>query len=457
MKQLLFMTVLTILSAIGGTSNPVWPILLYYGMAVLRPQYLWKWALPDIRWSLIAGALVLASVVINIKSVAIRGRFNVVIALILAHALFLLLSLLNAYDPATAQVWAIEYGKIVLMAIVASFVLTRLSELRLLALVIFAATGYIGWEMNYLYFVDGRMDIYHNGFGGLDNNGAGLLLSMGLPLAYLFGMTCKQWWRRGVSWFAGVLILHAMLMSYSRGAMLSAMVGLGWLLIHHRPRRHAVIMLLVICMIVPLLAGKEIRARFFSTTQYESDYSANSRFESWAAAWRITTDHPLTGIGIRNSNAFSQQYGADLRGRTIHSQYLQIAADSGIPAMLTYAAMLIVAGISCARARAMCRRSLSDADSPLPQEASERLRDTSVLAVACQSSLLIFAFGAGFLSLEVFELPWILMVLSGVLPGCVQNELAESLPQIEAPPPQSGTFPIGFGSKLSTHHGALQP
>ena len=25
--------------------------------------------------------------------------------------------------------------------------------------------------MNFLYFMEGRLDIYHNGYGGLDNNG----------------------------------------------------------------------------------------------------------------------------------------------------------------------------------------------------------------------------------------------------------------------------------------------
>lgn len=450
MKQLLFMAVMTVLAAIGGMSNAFWPVLLYYGMAVLRPQYLWKWTLPDVRWSLIAGGLTLASFVMNTKTIAARGRFNFVAALLLTHTLFLLLSLLTAYDPATAQVWAVEYGKIVLMALISTCVLTRLTELRVLAFVVFAAIGYIGWEMNFLYFVDGRMDIYHNGFGGLDNNGAGLLLSMGLPFAYLFGMTFKERWQRGLSWFAGVLILHAMLMSYSRGAMVSAIVGVGWLLLHHRPRRHAALILVVICMIVPVLAGKEIRERFFSTSNYETDQSANSRFDSWAAAWRIAADHPLTGMGIRNSNTFSQQYGADVQGRTIHSQYLQIAADSGIPAMLTYGAMLIAAGISCSRARARCESELNEAEPTLSEESRDRLANTSVLAVACQSSLLIFAFGASFLSLEVFELPWLMIVLSGVLPGCVDNELLESIPA--EPTPR-----IAPKQAPPTPRGALQP
>ena len=43
--------------------------------------------------------------------------------------------------------------------------------------------------------------------------------------------------------------------------------------------------------------------------------------------------------------------------------------------------------------------------------------------LSCQGSLLIFMTGSGFLSLEVFELPWLLIVIAGVVPGAVAREL----------------------------------
>ena len=48
----------------------------------------------------------------------------------------------------------------------------------------------------------------------------------------------------------------------------------------------------------------------------------------------------MFGVGIRNSNLFSYQYGADMEGRTIHSQYLQIAADNGFVGLGLYLAVL---------------------------------------------------------------------------------------------------------------------
>ncbi len=56
-----------------------------------------------------------------------------------------------------------------------------------------------------------------------------------------------------------------------------------------------------------------------------------SRFDSWKAGWLIASDYPVLGAGVRNADLLSHRYGADRIGRAIHSQYIQIAADSGFP------------------------------------------------------------------------------------------------------------------------------
>ena len=46
MKQFLFLITLFTAGGLGSIVEPFWAVLLYYTFAVLRPQYLWKWALP---------------------------------------------------------------------------------------------------------------------------------------------------------------------------------------------------------------------------------------------------------------------------------------------------------------------------------------------------------------------------------------------------------------------------
>lgn len=426
MKQLAFMIGMLTIGSLGSLYHPFWALMLYYGFAVLRPQYLWDWSLPQgVRWSLFAAVIVMISCVINFSKLVERRRFNAVLGLMLVYALLLLASILTAYDPAIAMQWGREYGKIFFIAVIASLVVRHLWQIRLLTIMILLTLGYIAWEINYLYLVNGRLDIFHRGFGGLDNNGAGLMVAMGVPIAFAFGVSAKEHWQRGLAWFAAALMVHVVLMSYSRGAMLGLVVAAVWILLNHRPRRHAMIIALVACLAVSVMAGKEIRERFLSISQYQADISANSRFESWAAGWAIAKEHPLLGQGIRNSNIYTSNYGADRVGRTIHSQYLQIAADCGLPALMVYVTMVLVALWYLRRSRIMCTDYVEQFMHDHPHGNPDPQTQQFVhLALGIEASLFVFAFDGIFLSLEVFELPWLMIVLAGVLPSAVEDHLA---------------------------------
>ncbi len=426
MKHMLFLACATILGGLGAIYHPFWGILLYYTLAVLRPQYLWEWALPmELRWSLFASVIVFVSLLINAGRGFFRMRFHLMPCLILFYCLLLMSSMLNAYFPQTAQHWGIEYGKIMLMALIASLIIDRLWQIRVMYSMIMVTIGYVAWEINYLYLVENRLDIYHHGYGGLDNNGAGLMLAMCIPFAYAFAMNAKNWILKLGCWFIAILMLHATMMSYSRGAMLSVIVGIVWLLINHRPRIQAGVILLLLVMLVPALAGQEIRNRFLSTAEYHDDRSAQSRFDSWSAGWEIAMENPFTGHGIRNSKFFIQNYGADKVGRTIHSQYIQIAADSGVIAMLTYIAILGTAFYSLRKSRKHCMEYVNNFKPRGPDDEPDNLTlQTIMLSRGCEASLLIFAFGAIFLSVEVVELPWLLMVLASVMPHITQQHIA---------------------------------
>lgn len=426
MKHMLFLACATILGGLGAMYHPFWGILLYYALAVLRPQYLWNWALPvELRWSLFASLIVFVSLAINAGRGFFRMRLHLMPCLILLYSTLLISSMLNAYFPQIAQHWGIEYGKIMIMALITSLILDRLWQVRVIFAMIVIAIGYVSWEINYLYLVENRLDIYHKGYGGLDNNGAGLMFAMCIPLAYAFATSVKSHFAKLACWFIAILMLHAVMMSYSRGAMISTILGAIWLIINHRPRIQAGIILLLLVLIIPVLAGQEIRNRFISTSNFSADKSAQSRFDSWSAGWALAMERPLTGQGIRNSSYFIHNYGADRIGRTIHSQYIQIAADSGIPAMLTYIIILITAFWNLRKTKRYCLEYLVNEKNKGPDHKTDAItKQTLQLAIGCEGSLLIFSCGAVFLSVEVVELPWLLLVLASVMPHITQQHIA---------------------------------
>jgi len=347
MKHFFLMLGVTVLTSVVATAVPFWGVMLYYGFATLRPQAVWAWSLsdaPQVRWSLTAMLIAGVATLINLSSILESFRNNKVLILLCTYAVLMLLSMLTAFNPNTSWVWAQEYGKVFVMFFIATLVIQRFWQVRAMAVMILLCLGYIAYHFNSLYFFQGgRLDIFHYGYGGLDNNGAASLLALGIPFAYFIAISPVGKWgksRRIFGVMVGLLILHAVMMSYSRGAMVASAFALAWLVIHHRPRLQAAALTVAIVIAVSFMAGAEIRERAMSTAEYQTDASALSRLDSWAAAWDIVWEHPFLGKGIRNSNAYSQNYGADLAGRTIHNQYLQIAADSGIPAACVYITMI---------------------------------------------------------------------------------------------------------------------
>ena len=433
MKQMLLLTLMTVLGAVGALQTPFWGVLLYYTLAVLRPQHLWDWALDgSVRWSLLAAMITLVSFWLHLSRLISRSVINVMISLIVIYALLVLLSTITAFNPQIAQDWAIEYAKVLIIAVVASMVIEHFWQVKLLALMIMLMLGYIAWEINFLYlFRGGYLNIFHNGYGGLDNNGAGLLLAMGIPFAYCFALTPMKniwrWWPMIACAFLGLVMMHAVMMTYSRGAMLASVIGILWVLFHHKPRWQSAAAAVLLVMALSVMAGPQIQERFLSTTQYKTDASAQSRFGSWAAAWQIAWENPVLGKGIRNSNQYTRNYGADKMGRTIHNQYLQIAADTGIPAAAIYLLMLGYGLWNFRVARVMCRNALPDAD----DDKKPLILHASRISLACQASLIIFMFDAMFLSLEMFETPWLLLVMAGVLPRVMRKYLDQLLAPAE--------------------------
>lgn len=440
MKQFLLLIVTTMASGIAAPYHPFWGLLLYYFFAVLRPQHLWEWALPvQWRWSLFAALIVLGATAMNMHRVIRRVRFSPIIFLLIGFGILLIFSALNAHNPGIAQYWAVEYGKIMLIALIALFMIDQYWQINLLSLAILVSIGYISWEINFMYFFENRrLDVYHHGYGGLDNNGAGLMLAMGVPFAFAFALTAADRWKRIAAGLLGLFMIHAVMMTYSRGAMLAGVLGIGWLIFQHRARFQAAAVAIVLASMIMLMAGPEIRDRFMSSTEFQEDSSAQSRLESWSAAWAIAWDHPLTGTGLRNSSGFTKAYGADRQGRVIHSVYLQIAADAGIPAMLIYIAVVISAFVATQSVRRRCVLAMQGGpDRGPPSEAlfdeADRMEKT---AISIQGSLLIFAFGAIFLSMESFELPWLLIVMAGVFPAVTRirlDQMLDETPEDESP------------------------
>lgn len=417
MKQLLFLTLTCGLGVAGSfVVSPVWGVAVYYGYAVLRPQFLWEWVtslgvvIRDVPWSFYVGVATLAATALWWVGfpVPLFGRrppwygyprFTRTHYLFLAFCGWISLTYFTALNPERAEPWFWEYVKIFVMFVCATLVLHTVGDLWLVYLVVLGCAVYIAYEINYFYLVSGWMFLHARGYGGLDNNGAALIVGMAVPMAFFAWEASRHWTRW--AWLAAIpLLVHAVMLSFSRGGMLSLCVAAGLMWLRCRDKRLVSGVYLLALGFVLATAGPELRDRFFSISRHDMDESANSRKTTWKIAVRMANERPLFGFGIRCSNLYTYDYGADMPGRSIHSQYLQTAADSGWVALGLYLAVLGSTFWGLYEVRWFLR--------PYSDPYSLRVRS---LAAGVECALVLFCFGAIFLSLEHFEMPYILLLL----------------------------------------------
>jgi probable O-glycosylation ligase (exosortase A-associated) len=420
MKQLILMMALTLLGTVGPfVLTPFVGVAVYYLFAVLRPQALWQWVLPQFAWSFYVaiGTITATTLATLMRSHAAAitpavdrsvRRVTLTHLTMFAFGAWLVVSFLMAQYPEASESVMIEYTKIWVMFAIASTVIRTRSQVFTLVTIAAVSLAYIAYEVNYMYLFQGRyLGIYHNGYGGLDNNGAGLMLAMGVPLCVAVWDGATKWWR----WiFVAVVpvIVHAVLMTYSRGAMVSLLLASPLILLRCRRRLWTAVAATTMMFIVPLLAGAEIRQRFFSIEQYQEDGSAQSRIASWNVALAIASDYPVFGVGPRNANYFTYYYGADRWGRTIHSQSLQLMADTGYVGFACYASVMACTALTLRRSRKRWKH-----------DRSEQGHQLYAMTYGIEASLATFFVGTFFLSLEVFELPYLLVLLAAQLPTLV--------------------------------------
>jgi probable O-glycosylation ligase (exosortase A-associated) len=431
-KQTILMVILTAVGTLGAfTAGPYVGVAVYFLFAVLRPQYIWKWALPYFGWSeVVAWGTILATLwyiltsASNPADVKVDRRFSGTHKAFFAFATWICLTVSWALSPSYSWPYFLDFLKIFLMFGISAIVVRQVKQIWWLYLLATGALIYIAYELNFVYFAEGRLDIYRNGYGGLDNNGAGLMLAMGIPLAIFAWEAATKVWRWVL--LAGVpLMLHAVLMSYSRGAMVSLLVVAPVFVFRSRRKLQFTLAFVAILAMVPALAGREIRARFFTVEEYQTQETYQQRYDSWRAAFAIADDYPLTGVGLRNSKLVAYEYGADSEGRVIHSQYLATLADAGYPGFVLYLLLLTSTWFTIVGTRRALKRG--------PDEPEALMARSMLSGIEC--SLLVFWVGSAFLAVETFELPYLLILLAAQTTLLVRCRTVEASETVVVPPP----------------------
>ena len=174
----------------------------------------------------------------------------------------------------------------------------RCGKLKLLAWVILLSQAYPAFELNMTY-LGGYNRIREEGFGGMDNNSYAISLVTCSGLAFFLFFIPKSGGKKPSPAASAALMVHAVLLSFSRGGMLGLIV-LGLTIFVVMPKGPKECLGFLLAVVIGLsLAGQEVRDRFatsFADNEHR-DASAESRLVLWAACWDTMLKHPVLGVG----------------------------------------------------------------------------------------------------------------------------------------------------------------
>ena len=338
MKGLLFTYGMTAVGALCGLFCPFYGLLVYVSFAIIKPDAMWPWSVPQGRYSLLIAGCMVTGWVFTKQATFKFGRATVPMMLITG---FLGWSFFGAFFPHHQDLaWDFveRVGKIIVPMLIGLTLITSTKELKQLAWTILLAQGYVAFEMNSYYF-SGYNVLRWEGFGGMDNNSAAIALVTGIGMAFFLGVHSEKTWQKGLAFLLAVFMANAIMFSFSRGGMLGMIVSgiAAFLVIPKRPRTYAILGLALIG--ASALAGSEVRERFMTTFVKkqggEREASAQSRVDLWMDCFDVMKKKPVMGCGPNHWPMIASQYGWP-HGKEAHSLWMQTGAELGFVGLGMY-------------------------------------------------------------------------------------------------------------------------
>ena len=398
MKGLIFTWILTSFGVSSALFRPYYAFLAYVALALLKPDALWASHISNGRFSLIVAIAMLGSWTCRGFGNWNLGKARPVVLMFVGFWMWN--ALLACFAPNQSYAWGyVEMlGKILLPFLVGITTCRSISDLKALAWVIVLCEGYVCFEMN-LYYFRGFNFLYFIGFAGMDNNSVSIGFVAALGVAFFLFLNTEKMWQKGVIGFCMALILHAILFSFSRGAMLATGIGvmLSFFLIKKNAMHYSLFALLLISGLA--LAGPEVRARFMRTFEVKKgkmEASAQSRIELWKDCWTVFKRNPIMGCGPDHWPLEAKAFG-HIEVNEAHSLWVQTATETGLPGIVMYAGLYLVCIWQCLR---LLRR--------IPERAPPWFGDSCRMTIA---ALCGFGIAAQFVSLEALEVPYYVALL----------------------------------------------
>jgi putative inorganic carbon (hco3(-)) transporter len=254
-----------------------------------------------------------------------------------------------------------------------------------------------------------------------DNNQLALALLMVLPLTNYLRVQSVDWRIKLGLALSMVLVLFAILGSYSRGAFLAlgALAVVAWL-----RSRNKIIYVVIVGAVAALAFNfmpREYFARLNSIQAADQDESFSGRVMAWKVALDYAKEHFPFGDGFYESQqpAIFNHYFPNEATHAAHSIYFEVLGDNGFMGLALYLGILVVAFWNTFKIRRMTKR-------------RPELSWAHDLAGMTQLSLFVFCVGGAALSMAYYD---VFFILVGLLSAMITLIERQTKVATEAPNP----------------------
>lgn len=356
--------------------------------------------------------------------------------LILLAVLFTMTSVV-AIGPADSvwYMWERTMKTIIGALLVASLLTTR-ERIHALIWLMAIAIGYYGVKGGIFTLTTGGGFIVLGPADSMiaDRNHVAVAMLVAVPLMnYLRMQSAHRLVQLGIMAAMGLTVLAA-IGSQSRGALVALIATAGVLWWRSKGKIVSGVMIVACVAAVLNFMPASWEERMQSITNYQEDASAMGRVHIWEASWLLALDNPLVGTGFR---APYHQHIVDMvaphiTARAVHSIYFEVLGEHGFP---TFIVWLGVIGAGAFYAWRLTRLTRNRPD----------LAWAGDLGRMVPVSLVAYMTGGAFLSLQYWDLTWILLLTTAAAHGLVVRELQGEAPR---------RAEVGAGWRQGSAHGA---
>ncbi len=267
------------------------------------------------------------------------------------------------YDSGVFWIVLTEFKRWITPIMMFFLVLNTVKEkhmIRNVVCIMIITTTLVGLMAAFDYFQLGDTgDIDRARIGGISDHPNSLAAFfnyyMFLPLGF-FLMNMRRFIYWGL-WIPFLIQFRGIMVTFSRGGYIAFAAGL-YAIIFIRSRFLFLVLLFatVIAFLNPILLPPGIRYRLGQTFEKQVSYvdtadkledslesSAKTRVEVWKGALEMIKENPLFGVGYGFFFSRIQYYWSERRPIDAHNTYLIIAAEMGIPTLLAFLWIVLLA------------------------------------------------------------------------------------------------------------------